>query len=173
MLCSLLRTSKLTGSMGFLITFLFGCLSLAVLIENLPEPLKWFLGLFCPFAFNAGIAKVWGITSATKPSQLLAGLGPLVGTEDFLSQPTAIIASMVWWHVHNFPAWKLILLCPLFQIFHLEKYGMGFSFSNLMDESYFLFSTYIMLVFDSVLYMLLAVYFDKVLPGRYDFCLQS
>ncbi|KAF1650390.1 ATP-binding cassette sub-family A member 10, partial [Eudyptes chrysocome] len=120
MLCSLLRTSKLAGSMGFLITFLFGCLSLAVLIENLPEPLKWFLGLFCPFAFNAGIAKV----------------------------------------------------------FHLEKYGMGFSFSNLMEESYFLFSTYIMLVFDSVLYMLLAMYFDKVLPGKYGipdppfFCLK-
>ncbi|KAM6050196.1 ATP-binding cassette sub-family A member 10-like isoform 1-T1 [Theristicus caerulescens] len=120
MLCSLLRTSKLSGSMGFLITFLFGCLSLAVLIENLPEPLKWFLGLFCPFAFNAGIAKV----------------------------------------------------------FHLEKYGMGFSFSNLMEESYFLFSTYVMLVFDSVLYMLLAMYFDKVLPGKYGipdppfFCLK-
>uniref|UniRef100_A0A8C3C051 ATP binding cassette subfamily A member 10 n=1 Tax=Cairina moschata TaxID=8855 RepID=A0A8C3C051_CAIMO len=108
MLCSLLRTSKLAGSMGFLITFLFGCLSLAVLIENLPEPLKWFLGLFCPFAFNAGIAKVWGIIS----------------------------------------------------------------------ESYFLFSTYIMLIFDSVLYMLLAMYFDKVLPGKYGiphpafFCLK-
>ncbi|NWW85031.1 ABCAA protein, partial [Rhynochetos jubatus] len=120
MLCSLLRTSKLAGAMGFLITFLFGCLSLAVLIENLPDPLKWFLGLFCPFAFNAGIAKV----------------------------------------------------------FHLEKYGMGFSFSNLMEESYFLFSTYIMLVFDSVLYMLLAMYFDKVLPGKYGipdppfFCLK-
>ncbi|NXN71454.1 ABCAA protein, partial [Himantopus himantopus] len=120
MLCSLLRTSKLAGSMGFLITFLFGCLSLAVLIENLPEPLKWFLSLFCPFAFNVGIAKV----------------------------------------------------------FHLEKYGMGFSFSNLMEESYFLFLTYIMLVFDSVLYMLLAMYFDKVLPGKYGipdppfFCLK-
>ncbi|NXT93978.1 ABCAA protein, partial [Anhinga rufa] len=120
MLCSLLRTSKLAGSMGFLITFLFGCLSLVVLIENLPEPLKWFLSLFCPFAFNAGIAKV----------------------------------------------------------FHLEKYGMAFSFSNLMEESYFLFSTYIMLVFDSVLYMLLAMYFDKVLPGKYGipdppfFCLK-
>ncbi|NXI91949.1 ABCAA protein, partial [Psophia crepitans] len=120
MLCSLLRTSKLAGSMAFLITFLFGCLSLAVLIEDLPEPLKWFLSLFCPFAFNAGIAKV----------------------------------------------------------FHLEKYGMGFSFSNLMEESYFLFSTYIMLVFDSVLYMLLAMYFDKVLPGKYGipdppfFCLK-
>ncbi|NXU30659.1 ABCAA protein, partial [Thalassarche chlororhynchos] len=120
MLCSLLRTSKLASSMGFLITFLFGCLSLAVLIENLPEPLQWFLSLFCPFAFNAGIAKV----------------------------------------------------------FHLEKYGMGFSFSNLMEESYFLFSTYIMLVFDSVLYVLLAMYFDKVLSGKYGipdppfFCLK-
>uniref|UniRef100_A0A8C4TMA7 ABC transporter domain-containing protein n=1 Tax=Falco tinnunculus TaxID=100819 RepID=A0A8C4TMA7_FALTI len=120
MLCSLLRTSKLASSFGFLTTFLFGCLSLAVLIENIPEPLKWFLSLFCPFAFNAGIAK----------------------------------------------------------IFHLEKYGMGFSFSNLMEESYFLFSTYIMLAFDSVLYMLLAMYFDKVLPGKYGipdppfFCLK-
>ncbi|NXI40022.1 ABCA9 protein, partial [Galbula dea] len=120
MLCSLLRTSKLASNMGFLITFLFGCLSLAVLIENLPEPLKFFLGLFCPFTFNVGIAKV----------------------------------------------------------FHLEKFGMGFSFSNLMEESYFLFSTYIMLVSDSVLYMLLALYFDKVLPGKYGipeppfFCLK-
>ncbi|NWR82466.1 ABCAA protein, partial [Furnarius figulus] len=120
LLCSLLRTSKLTSSMGFLITFIFGCLSLMVLIENVPEPLKWFLGLVCPFAFNTGIAK----------------------------------------------------------IFHLEKYGIGFSFSNLMEEAYFLFSTYIMLVFDSVLYMLLALYFDKVLPGKYGipapplFCLK-
>ncbi|NXG78191.1 ABCAA protein, partial [Baryphthengus martii] len=109
MLCSLLRTSKLVGFMGFLITFLFGYLSLVVLIENLPEPLKWFLTLFSPFAFNVGIVKV----------------------------------------------------------LHLEKYGIGFSFSNLMDESHVLFSTYIMLIFDSILYMLLAVYFDKVLPGKY------
>ncbi|NXU54465.1 ABCAA protein, partial [Turnix velox] len=120
MLCSLLRTSKLAGSFGFLITFLFGSLSLTVLIEDVPETLKWFLGLFCPFAFNVGLAK----------------------------------------------------------IFHLEKYGLGFSFSNLMGESYFLFSTYIILVFDSVFYMLLAMYFDKVLPGKYGipdppfFCLK-
>lgn len=148
MLCSLLRTSKLAGSMGFLITFLFGCLSLAVLIENLPEPLKWFLGLFCPFAFNAGIAKVWGIISANEPSQLLAALGPL--------------RAILWKN----PKSPLFNFCPLFQVFHLEKYGIGFSFSNLMEESYFLFSTYIMLIFDSVLYMLLAMYFDKVLPGK-------
>ncbi|NXB13674.1 ABCA6 protein, partial [Rhagologus leucostigma] len=121
MLCSLLRTAKLVSSMGFLIIFVFGFLSLAVLIEDVPEPLKWFLGLMCPFAFNTGIAK----------------------------------------------------------IFNLEKYGTGFSFSNLMEEGYFLFSTYILLVFDSVLYMLLALYFDKILPGKYGipdpplFCLKA
>ncbi|NXI06362.1 ABCA9 protein, partial [Pachycephala philippinensis] len=121
MLCSLLRTSKLVSSMGFLILFIFGFLSLAVLIEDVPEPLKLFLGLMCPFAFNTGIAK----------------------------------------------------------IFDLEKYRIGFSFSNLMDEAYFLFSTYILLVFDSVLYMLLALYFDKILPGKFGipdpplFCLKA
>ncbi|XP_068888522.1 ATP-binding cassette sub-family A member 10-like isoform X1 [Aphelocoma coerulescens] len=121
MLCSLLRTSKLVSSVGFLIIFIFGFLSLAVLIEDVPEPLKWFLGLMCPFAFNTGIVK----------------------------------------------------------IFNLEKYGIGFSFSNLMEEAYFLFSTYVLLVFDSVLYMLLALYFDKILPGKYGipdpplFCLKA
>ncbi|NXJ18899.1 ABCA6 protein, partial [Dicrurus megarhynchus] len=109
MLCSLLKTAKLVSSMGFLIIFIFGFLSLAVLVEDVPEPLKWFLGLMCPFAFNTGIAK----------------------------------------------------------IFDLEKYGIGLSFSNLMGEAYFLFSTYILLMFDSVLYMLLALYFDKILPGKY------
>ncbi|NWV78424.1 ABCA6 protein, partial [Dasyornis broadbenti] len=121
MLCSLLKTSKLVSSTGFLTIFIFGFLSLAVLIEDVPEPLKLFLGLVCPFAFNTGIVK----------------------------------------------------------IFLLEKYRMGFSFSNLMGEAYFLFSTYIMLVFDSVLYMLLALYFDKILPGKYGmpdpplFCLKA
>ncbi|NWX33626.1 ABCA9 protein, partial [Notiomystis cincta] len=121
MLCSLLRTSKLVSSMGFLIIFIFGFLSLAVLIEEVPEPLKWFLGLMCPFAFNIGIVK----------------------------------------------------------ILHLEKYGIGFSFSSLMKEAHFLLSTYILLLFDSVLYMLLALYFDKILPGKYGipdpplFCLKA
>ncbi|NXC83872.1 ABCAA protein, partial [Cercotrichas coryphoeus] len=121
MLSSLLKTSKLVSSMSFIIIFIFGFLSLAVLIEEVPEPLKWFLGLVCPFAFNTGIAK----------------------------------------------------------IFHLEKYEIGFSFSNLMEEAHFLFSTYILLVFDSVLYMLLALYFDKILPGKYGipdpplFCLKA
>ncbi|NWX98625.1 ABCAA protein, partial [Nothoprocta ornata] len=120
LLSSLLRSSKLVESIVFLFIFVFGCLSLAVLVENIPEPMQWFLSLFCPYAFNAGIAK----------------------------------------------------------IFYLEKFGIGFYFSNLMEESYFLFSTYIVLIFDSVLYLLLAIYFDKVLSGKYGipnppfFCLK-
>ncbi|NXA48622.1 ABCA6 protein, partial [Nothocercus julius] len=120
LLSSLLRSSKLVESIVFLFIFVFGCLSLAVLVENIPEPIQWFLSLFCSYAFNTGIAK----------------------------------------------------------IFHLEKFGIGFYFSNLMEESYYLFSTYIVLIFDSVLYLLLAIYFDKVLPGKYGipnppfFCLK-
>uniref|UniRef100_A0A7M4FNS8 ABC transporter domain-containing protein n=1 Tax=Crocodylus porosus TaxID=8502 RepID=A0A7M4FNS8_CROPO len=53
------------------------------------------------------------------------------------------------------------------QIFHLEKYGIGFSFSNLMEESNFLLKTYIILILDAILYMMLAIYFDKVLPDKY------
>uniref|UniRef100_A0A8B9FXP8 ABC transporter domain-containing protein n=1 Tax=Amazona collaria TaxID=241587 RepID=A0A8B9FXP8_9PSIT len=60
-----------------------------------------------------------------------------------------------------------------------RQMGVDLGTSALLNpNSYFLFSTYIMLVFDSVLYMLLAMYFDKVLPGKYSipdppfFCLK-
>ncbi|KYO30944.1 hypothetical protein Y1Q_0016343 [Alligator mississippiensis] len=65
------------------------------------------------------------------------------------------------------------LLCPFAfnvgfaKIFHLEKYGIGFSFSNLMEESHFLLKIYIILILDAILYMVLAIYFDKVLPDKY------
>nr|XP_014432059.1 ATP-binding cassette sub-family A member 9 isoform X2 [Pelodiscus sinensis] len=110
MLSALLKKPKLTSSIGFLLTFFSASLSLITLVERLPAPLEWALGLLCPFAFTTGISK----------------------------------------------------------ILHLEKYGVGFYFSNLMDESYAVFTAYILLIFDSVLYMLLALYFDKVLPDKYD-----
>ncbi|KAM6403297.1 ATP-binding cassette sub-family A member 9-like [Rhynochetos jubatus] len=44
----------------------------------------------------------------------------------------------------------------------LEKYGRDFT-----PELYPFFNLYIILTLDSVLYWLLAVYFDKVLPGKY------
>lgn len=43
----------------------------------------------------------------------------------------------------------------------LEKYGPAFS-----PELYPFYNLYLILSLDSVLYFLLAIYFDKVLPGE-------
>uniref|UniRef100_A0A8C3KFM9 ABC transporter domain-containing protein n=1 Tax=Calidris pygmaea TaxID=425635 RepID=A0A8C3KFM9_9CHAR len=48
------------------------------------------------------------------------------------------------------------------KIVKLEKYGPAFA-----PELYPFFNLYITLTLDSVLYLLLAIYFDKVLPGKY------
>uniref|UniRef100_A0A8C0EBJ9 ABC transporter domain-containing protein n=1 Tax=Bubo bubo TaxID=30461 RepID=A0A8C0EBJ9_BUBBB len=48
------------------------------------------------------------------------------------------------------------------KIVKLEKHGPAFS-----PELYPFFNLYIILSLDSVLYLLLAIYFDKVLPGKY------
>uniref|UniRef100_A0A663M7F4 ABC transporter domain-containing protein n=1 Tax=Athene cunicularia TaxID=194338 RepID=A0A663M7F4_ATHCN len=48
------------------------------------------------------------------------------------------------------------------KIIKMEKYGPAFS-----PELYPFFNLYVILSLDSVLYLLLAIYFDKVLPGKY------
>uniref|UniRef100_A0A8D0HD28 ABC transporter domain-containing protein n=1 Tax=Sphenodon punctatus TaxID=8508 RepID=A0A8D0HD28_SPHPU len=58
--------------------------------------------------------------------------------------------------------WTFCLFCPF-----TFKYGIQFHLSNLMEDSNPLFTTYVLLILDSVLYMLLAIYFDKVLPDKY------
>ncbi|XP_028569482.2 ABC-type organic anion transporter ABCA8-like isoform X2 [Podarcis muralis] len=64
--------------------------------------------------------------------------------------------------------WTLSVFCPfafgveLSKILHVQKYGGNFTLSSLMHEP----CTYI-LVFDGTLYMLLALYFDKVIPDKY------
>ncbi|XP_071620225.1 ATP-binding cassette sub-family A member 9-like isoform X2 [Heliangelus exortis] len=64
--------------------------------------------------------------------------------------------------------WVFNLLSPfafaagISKMVKLQKYGPAFS-----PESYPYFSLYIILPLDSVLYFLLAIYFDKVLPGKY------
>uniref|UniRef100_A0A8C3FS83 ABC transporter domain-containing protein n=1 Tax=Chrysemys picta bellii TaxID=8478 RepID=A0A8C3FS83_CHRPI len=66
--------------------------------------------------------------------------------------------------------WALGLLCPFAFITGISKLSL--------EESYAVFTAYVLLIFDSVLYMLLAIYFDKVLPDKYGmkypplFCLK-
>lgn len=47
------------------------------------------------------------------------------------------------------------------QVLYFQKYGRTFYFTDLMVEPY----GYCLLI-DSLLYMLLAFYFDKVVPGK-------
>ncbi|KAJ7318021.1 hypothetical protein JRQ81_004183 [Phrynocephalus forsythii] len=64
--------------------------------------------------------------------------------------------------------WILSIFCPfafgtgIAKIFHFQKYGRTFNFLDLMRAPYTHF-----LILDSVLYILLAVYFDKVIPDKY------
>ncbi|KAM8946763.1 cholesterol transporter ABCA5 [Pelodytes ibericus] len=53
------------------------------------------------------------------------------------------------------------------QIMHLEGYERGAQLSYLKDGPYPLIITFIFLVVDSVMYLLLASYLDQVLPGEY------
>ncbi|XP_077184470.1 ATP-binding cassette sub-family A member 10-like isoform X2 [Paroedura picta] len=64
--------------------------------------------------------------------------------------------------------WMLSLFCPfafgakISKIIMLQKYGKALHLFNIVEDSCF----YI-LVIDSILYMLLALYFDKVIPDKY------
>ncbi|MEE6506940.1 hypothetical protein FKM82_007908 [Ascaphus truei] len=53
------------------------------------------------------------------------------------------------------------------QIMHLEDYEKGAQISSLKDGPYPLIITFIFLVVDSVMYLLLASYLDQILPGEY------
>lgn len=50
---------------------------------------------------------------------------------------------------------------------HLEDYEDGATLSNLNDGPYPLFISLILLVLDSIFYLLVAVYLDQVIPGMF------
>jgi len=50
---------------------------------------------------------------------------------------------------------------------HLEDYEDGATFSNLTHGPYPLFISLILLVLDGIFYLLVAVYLDQVIPGRF------
>lgn len=51
---------------------------------------------------------------------------------------------------------------------HLEDYEEGVNFSNLTYGPYPLIIAILLLALDSVLYLLLAVYLDQVIPGMIE-----
>ncbi|XP_008120205.2 ATP-binding cassette sub-family A member 10 isoform X1 [Anolis carolinensis] len=104
MISSILKKPKATSFVTTILIFFFGALGVVTSISRISVTLEWILGIFCPFAFGAGLAKI-----------------------------------------------------SIYQ-----RYGQPFYMTQLMKEPY----VYI-LFFDSVLYMLLTLYFDKVIPDKY------
>lgn len=55
------------------------------------------------------------------------------------------------------------------QVMYLEDYEDGVNFSNLTYGPYPVIIAILLLALDSMLYLLLAVYLDQVIPGRFNF----
>uniref|UniRef100_A0A8B9IZL3 Cholesterol transporter ABCA5 n=1 Tax=Amazona collaria TaxID=241587 RepID=A0A8B9IZL3_9PSIT len=78
--------------------------------------------------------------------------------------------------LEDFPksfVWILSPLCQcsfligIAQVMHLEDYEDGAMFSNLSHGPYPLFISLILLVLDSIFYLLVAVYLDQIMPGEF------
>ncbi|XP_078510414.1 ATP-binding cassette sub-family A member 10-like [Lissotriton helveticus] len=110
LLISLLRKPKLTSIVGFLLTLTFGCLSLILLIDELPSPVMWILNIFLsPFSFSTGLS----------------------------------------------------------QVVFLENAKEGIQLNNLSEGPYPMVAVFSTLMINAVFYILMATYFDEVLPNTY------
>uniref|UniRef100_A0A1A8KK54 ATP-binding cassette, sub-family A (ABC1), member 5 n=2 Tax=Nothobranchius TaxID=28779 RepID=A0A1A8KK54_NOTKU len=110
MLTPLFKKPKFASTVGSMLTVVFGCMSLfVVLMKDFPQPLVWLLCLLSPSAFSIGIA----------------------------------------------------------QVVYLEAQGYGAVFPTLTSGPYPLYVPLFMLAVDCVLYLLLAVYLDQVIPGDF------
>ncbi|XP_012517680.1 PREDICTED: ATP-binding cassette sub-family A member 5 [Propithecus coquereli] len=65
------------------------------------------------------------------------------------------------------PFCQCTFLIGIAQVMHLEDFNEGALFSNLTEGPYPLIITLIMLVLNSIFYVLLAVYLDQVIPGEF------
>uniref|UniRef100_A0A2D4LJI6 Cholesterol transporter ABCA5 n=3 Tax=Micrurus TaxID=8634 RepID=A0A2D4LJI6_9SAUR len=99
-----------------------------------------------------------------------------VGTVEFLSTLAFGIMGLTIFLVEDIPksfVWLVSPLCQctfligVAQVMHLEDYEEGVDFSNLTYGPYPLIIAILLLALDSVLYLLLAVYLDQVIPGEY------
>ncbi|XP_066474234.1 cholesterol transporter ABCA5-like isoform X2 [Tiliqua scincoides] len=99
-----------------------------------------------------------------------------VGTVEFLATLAFGFVGLAIVLLEEFPksfVWLLSPLCQctflvgVAQVMHLEDYEEGALFSNLTHGPYPLIIALMLLALDSLLYLLLAVYLDQVVPGEY------
>uniref|UniRef100_A0A8D0BD66 Cholesterol transporter ABCA5 n=1 Tax=Salvator merianae TaxID=96440 RepID=A0A8D0BD66_SALMN len=99
-----------------------------------------------------------------------------IGTVEFLTTLAFGFVGLTIVLLEDFPksfVWLLSPLCQctflvgVAQVMHLEDYEEGTTFSNLTHGPYPLVIALTLLALDSMLYLLLAVYLDQVIPGEY------
>ncbi|XP_077184465.1 cholesterol transporter ABCA5 [Paroedura picta] len=99
-----------------------------------------------------------------------------VGTVEFLTTLAFGFVGLTIVILEDFPksfVWLLSPLCQctflvgIAQVMHLEDYEEGAIFSSLTYGPYPLVIALLLLALDSVLYLLVAVYLDQVIPGEY------
>ncbi|XP_034959956.1 cholesterol transporter ABCA5 isoform X2 [Zootoca vivipara] len=99
-----------------------------------------------------------------------------IGTVEFLTTLAFGFVGLTVVLLEDFPKSYVWLLSPLCQctflvgvaqVMHLEDYGEGSIFSNLSHGPYPLVISLSLLALDSMLYLLLALYLDQVIPGEY------
>ncbi|XP_068769447.1 cholesterol transporter ABCA5 isoform X2 [Struthio camelus] len=99
-----------------------------------------------------------------------------VGIVEFLATLAFGFVGLYIVLLEDFPKSSVWILSPLCQctfligiaeVMHLEDYEDGATFSNLNHGPYPLFLSLILLVLDSIFYLLVAVYLDQVIPGEF------
>ncbi|XP_038613025.1 ATP-binding cassette sub-family A member 5 [Tachyglossus aculeatus] len=99
-----------------------------------------------------------------------------VGIVEFLATVALGFVGLLIVLMEDFPKSLVWLLSPfcqctfligIAQVMHLEDFDEGALFSNLIEGPYPLLIAIIMLALNSVIYVLLAVYLDQVIPGEF------
>ncbi|XP_054831762.1 ATP-binding cassette sub-family A member 10-like isoform X2 [Eublepharis macularius] len=144
----LIMTSLLTPAVNYLIL-----------------PISSFFALFLLF-FLYGISSIYFCFMFSSLLKTAKATSSVVFALTFLFGALSVITL-----IYRMPAplvWTLNLFCPfafgaeISKVIMLQKYGKSLHLSNVVEDSGF----YSLLI-DSVLYMLLALYFDKIIPDKY------
>ncbi|EMP40152.1 ATP-binding cassette sub-family A member 9, partial [Chelonia mydas] len=71
------------------------------------------------------------------------------------------------YHTSHSVMFFLFYLYGISLIVHLEDAVKGVDFSDFLEDSFPMLAVFSLLAFDALLYLMLAIYFDKVLPDKY------
>uniref|UniRef100_A0A8C0H0A8 ATP binding cassette subfamily A member 10 n=1 Tax=Chelonoidis abingdonii TaxID=106734 RepID=A0A8C0H0A8_CHEAB len=124
---------------------------------------------FLFYLYGISLMSLAFLLSSLLKKPKLTGIVGFLFTLSFGSLGLAVLYN----HVPEPLIWVLSLFSPFaftagfVQILHLEDAMKGVEFSDFLEDSFPMLAFFFLLVFDALLYLMLAIYFDKVLPDKY------